>query len=323
MLLFPGQGAQKVGMLAPYEGVPGVAELFATAAEVLGWDAWALCMHGPEEKLNDTLYSQPCVLLCSLAAALKLARDDPDAVARASACAGFSLGEYTALVSRGALDLRSALELLKARGAAMARAAALEPTGMMTVVGRDDAELAPLCAAHACTVANQLFPKGRVVAGRVADLAALERAVAATGKSGLRHRRAEGERRLPLAVHGARGGELRARSTPRACSRPTAVLPNVTAKPHDADADAVRDALVAQLTAGVRWEDTVRDALAARAVEAFYEPAPGAQLKSMMKRIDADAWKTVAASERERATRRVRRRKTVRGVGRERAPRRV
>ena len=67
----------------------------------------------------------------------------------------------------------------------------------------------------------------------------------------------------------------------------------MTAKPHDADADAVRDALVAQLTAGVRWEDTVRDALATRAVEAFYEPAPGAQLKSMMKRIDADAWKTV------------------------------
>ena len=205
-----------------------------------------------------------------------------------------SSGEYTALVFAGALDLRSALELLKARGAAMARAAALEPTGMMTVVGLDDAELAPLCAAHACTVANQLFPKGRVVAGRVADLAALEQAVAATGKSGLRTivQKVSGGFHSPFMAPAA--GELRAALDAARVQPPDrAVYSNVTAKPHDADADAVRDALVAQLTAGVRWEDTVRDALATRAVEAFYEPAPGAQLKSMMKRIDADAWKTV------------------------------
>ena len=140
-----------------------------------------LCDTSPPRRRHSSIHSPPPPGRATAA------RPQPETVAAAHACAGFSLGEYTALVFGGVLDVRAALRLIKARAAAMAAAAALAPSGMMTVIGLDDDELGALCARHGCSIANQLFPKGRVVAGAKGALAELEATVKALpGKDGLR-----------------------------------------------------------------------------------------------------------------------------------------
>ena len=176
VLLFPGQGAQKVGMLAPYRDAPGVSELFATASAIYGIDLLKLVEEGPAETLNDTRYAQACVFLTSMAAVLKLKKDDPKALAKADVTAGFSLGEYSALVFAGVMDVDTCLRLLKVRSEAMGAACDLAPSGMMTVIGVDDAVLGAMLP-DTVTVANQLFPKGRVLSGAKDGLEAVKAAV--------------------------------------------------------------------------------------------------------------------------------------------------
>jgi len=293
VVLFPGQGAQKIGMADAYLDVPGVRDMFAKASQVFGEDILEIVRNGPVEKLNDTRFSQVCVFLTSLAAMKKVERDDPAVVAKASACAGFSLGEYTALAFAGVLDLPTALELLKVRGAAMGAAcdASEVATGMMTVVGLEDPKLAELMAPYAeVSVANQLFPKGRVLSGPKDQLAKLEADV-----KGLQ---LPGTKTIVQPVSGAFHSKYMA---PAAATLLTAlqnatfakpsrlVYSNVTAKPHDADPAAIKQKMFEQLTAGVLWEDTIRD-MANRCPNTtnFYEPAPGKQLSSMMRRINPD-----------------------------------
>ncbi|KAH8097250.1 [acyl-carrier-protein] S-malonyltransferase [Aureococcus anophagefferens] len=161
-LLFPGQGAQKVGMLEPYKSAPGVKAMFKKASKIFGTDLLELVEKGPAEKLNDTRYSQVCVFLTSMAAVKKLEKDDPDAVARCNVTAGFSLGEYSALTFAGVMELETALTLLKLRGEAMGAACDLAPSGMMTVIGLEDEALVKVMPDDV-TIANQMFPKGRVL----------------------------------------------------------------------------------------------------------------------------------------------------------------
>ena len=144
VMLFPGQGAQKVGMLAPYADTPGVKAMFEEASEVFGADLLELVTKGPAETLNDTRFSQVCVFLTSMAAVMKLARDDPKAVDACAVTAGFSLGEYSALTFAGVMGLKTALTLLKLRGEAMGAACDLAPSGMMTVIGLEDDALVAL-----------------------------------------------------------------------------------------------------------------------------------------------------------------------------------
>lgn len=285
-LLFPGQGAQKVGMLAPYKDVPGVAALFAEASEIFGVDLLDVVENGPAETLNDTRYSQVCVFLTSLAAAMKLQSDDPSAIARATVTAGFSLGEYTALVFAGVVDTRTALELLRVRANAMGAACDAAPSGMMTVLGLDDARLEAMLPAGV-SIANQLFPKGRVLSGAKEGLAAVADAVSACGVAGAKA--------TVLAVSGAfhspymapAAAALEAALAEATFSAPArTVYSNASGKPHSEDPAEIKAAMVRQLTAGVLWEDTIRDMGAAfPGVELFYEPAPGRQLGSMMRRI--------------------------------------
>ena len=144
VLLFPGQGAQKVGMLAPYEDVAGVREMFSDASEVFGRDLLELIQKGPETDLNDTRFSQVCVFLTSMASVAKLHQDDPSALSKVTHTAGFSLGEYSALTFAGVMDIATAVRLLKVRSDAMGAACDLAPSGMMTVVGYEDDALQSL-----------------------------------------------------------------------------------------------------------------------------------------------------------------------------------
>mmetsp|Transcript_23494 Transcript_23494/g.70418 ORF Transcript_23494/g.70418 Transcript_23494/m.70418 type:complete len:389 (-) Transcript_23494:17-1183(-) len=287
VMLFPGQGAQKVGMLAPYADTPGVKAMFKEASKIFGADLLEIVENGPVEKLNDTRFSQVCVFLTSMAAVKKLQKEDPKAVAACDVTAGFSLGEYSALTFAGVMELSTALKLLKVRGEAMGAACELAETGMMTVVGLEDDALKKMMP-EGVSIANQLFPKGRVLSGPKDGLAAVEAAV--------KEAKVAGSKTIVQPVSGAfhspymstAADALKAAlADARFASPARTVYSNVNGKPHAKDPEAIKQKMCEQLMAGVLWEDTIRDmAKKYPDVNNFYEPAPGRQLTSMMRRIE-------------------------------------
>ncbi|MCE9547764.1 MAG: ACP S-malonyltransferase [Planctomycetia bacterium] len=286
--LFPGQGAQSVGMGAALcESVPAARELYARASAVLGYDLAELCFRGPAEELDSTRCSQPALYVTSLAALEALREKSPEVIESAQAAAGLSLGEYTALVFAGALDFESGLRLVAERGAAMQAAADAVQSGMVSVLGLDVAAVEALCdqarEGQVLQVANYLCPGNIVVSGeraaceRVAELAPAAGAIKA----------------IPLPVAGAFHTSLmqpaadRLRTALAAATLKTPRIPvfsNVDAAPHD-DPEVIRGLLLTQLTAPVRWEESIR-ALMAAGYQRFYEVGPGRVLRGLLKRID-------------------------------------
>src|SRR5690242_13252025 len=178
--LFPGQGAQAVGMGRQlYETLTAARRLYDEAAEVLGYDLAALCFTGPAERLNATAVSQPALYVTSLAALEALRARDPEAVAGCRAAAGLSLGEYTALVFAGALSFRDGLRVVQRRGEAMQAASDATPSGMVSVLGLEPGQVEELCArarpAGTIAVANLLCPGNVVVSGTRAACEVAER----------------------------------------------------------------------------------------------------------------------------------------------------
>lgn len=169
LLLFPGQGAQKVGMGKGLEAFPGVPEMIAKAKEILGFDLWDVCLNGPEERLNSTLVSQPALFLVSLAALQKLQREEPARVASCVATCGLSLGEYTALVFAGVISFEEGLRLVKARAEAMQAAADANRSGMVSVLGiADEAKVRELCEVAAKNTGSRCFVSNLLCAGNTA-----------------------------------------------------------------------------------------------------------------------------------------------------------
>ena len=140
-LLFPGQGAQSVGMLGGWcDGHSGGLDLFSRASSILGYDLAAICRGGPAERLNSTAVAQPAILVTSLAALAVLRDRDPAVIDACTLAAGLSLGEYTALVFAGAIEFDDAVRLVDVRGRAMQacaddRSSEPEPGGMVAVLG--------------------------------------------------------------------------------------------------------------------------------------------------------------------------------------------
>src|SRR5271165_4591671 len=168
--LFPGQGAQTVGMSQELcHELPAARALFDRASEVLGFDLKKLCLEGPSDALEATDVSQPAIFVASLAALESLKQSDPEVVAGCQGAAGLSLGEYTALVFAGAMDFASGLELVRRRGQAMQAASLATPSGMTSVLGLDEARVDELCRRVASTgrlwKANMLGPGNIVVSG--------------------------------------------------------------------------------------------------------------------------------------------------------------
>lgn len=136
LLCFPGQGAQKVGMGKGLDAAfPEVKEMFAKAKDILGYDLLKLCTEGPEDKLNQTLVSQPALFVTSLAGLVKLRKEDPERLKGCVATCGLSLGEYTALAHAGVFSFEDGLRLVKARAEAMQAAAEATRGGMVSVLG--------------------------------------------------------------------------------------------------------------------------------------------------------------------------------------------
>ena len=287
-ILCPGQGAQAVGMGKDFSDASPVArDLFEQANAIAGFDLKALCFGGPEERLNQTDASQPAIYVTGVAAfraAVAAGKIDPAAV---TAYAGLSLGEYTALHLAGVVGFEDGLRLTLVRGRYMQEAATATPSGMVAVMGADDAGIARVCGEAAqgevLVPANYNAPGQVVVSGAIA---ACERAL--TVAEGL------GYKAVALKVAGAFHSPLMQPAAERMAAElakvtfnaPRAtVYSNVTAQPHGADGAAIKDLLVKQIVSPVRWEQTMVP-LAAQADARFVELAPGRTLAGLMKRIN-------------------------------------
>jgi [acyl-carrier-protein] S-malonyltransferase len=286
--LFPGQGAQALGMGQPlYDSLPAARRLFDEAAVILGYDLLAVCRDGPKERLDSTVVSQPAIYVASLAALEQLRAQEPQAEAECVATAGLSLGEYTGLAFADAFTFADGLRLVKARGEAMQAAADATPSGMVSVLGLAQDKVEELCArtrgAGTIEIANLLCPANIVVSGTRAACDEVERLAPEMGAM----------KTIRLAVAGAfhtsimkpadqtLAGALE-RVDLRAPRLP--VWSNVDAQPHSDPAE-IRSLLVRQVLQPVLWETTMR-ALLAQGVDRFYEIGPGRVLAGLLKRVD-------------------------------------
>ena len=286
--LFPGQGAQFVGMgrqLA--ESVPAARALYDRAKAVLGYDLAGLCFEGPAEKLDSTVCSQPALFVTSLAA-LELLRDEsPDIVLSCEAAAGLSLGEYTAMVFAGVMEFEAGLMLVQQRGAAMQRAADATPSGMVSILGLERSQVEELCAQargdDTLEIANLLCP-GNIVVSGTND--ACERAAELAPKMGAM-------KAIPLAVAGAfhtqimrpADEDLAESLADVQMQRPKIpVISNVDAQSHD-DPEEIRQLLIRQVLQPVLWEDSMKKLLE-DGFDNFYEVGPGRVLRGLLRRID-------------------------------------
>jgi [acyl-carrier-protein] S-malonyltransferase len=286
--LFPGQGAQSVGMGATVcSQVPAARALFDRAAEVLGYDLYSLCTEGPADKLDSTVYSQPALFVCGLAALEQLKQNSPELVERCSATAGLSLGEYTALVFAGVMDFETGLRVVQERGRAMQAAADATSSGMVSVLGMEREEVQKLCdearSDQVLEIANLLCPGNIVVSG---ETAACERIVTLATAAGAM-------KVIPLAVAGAFHTKLMQSAVERLraalaevpLKRPRIpIISNVDARPHD-DPNEIRELLIKQVCSQVRWEDSMRYLLDDIGITQFYELGPGRVLCGLLKRI--------------------------------------
>lgn len=285
--LFPGQGAQYVGMGAALAGsLPAAKALFDQASAALGYDLLAVCTTGPAERLNATDVSQPAILVASLAALESLKQTDPTATDEVVASAGLSLGEYTALVYAGAMSFADGLAVVRERGRAMQAAAVATPSGMVSALLLDppvvEAVVAEASGHGRIWVANYLCPGNTVLSGDAAAVTEAEKLIEAKGGKPVR---------LPVA--GAFHTELMKPADTKLAHELTRteiksprppVWSNVDAKPH-AEPQEIRNLLVEQVLSPVRWEETMRNLLAA-GVERFYEIGPGKVLAGLLKRIN-------------------------------------
>jgi [acyl-carrier-protein] S-malonyltransferase len=286
--LFPGQGAQTVGMgRRAAESLPAARRLYDRAQELLGYDLAKLCFEGPADVLDSTIYSQPALFVTSLAGLEQLRSQSPEIVLSCEAAAGLSLGEYTAMVFAGIMEFDEGLMMVQKRGAAMQQAADATPSGMVTVLGLERVQVEALCEqarqGEILKIANLLGPGMFVVSGtnsaclRAAELAPKMGAMKA----------------VPLAVAGAFHTEIM-RPADEQCAVALAEVPmqapkipvvfNVDAMPHD-DPEEIRGLMVKQIINPVRWEESMRYLLA-QGFDQFYEVGPGRVLRGLLRRID-------------------------------------
>lgn len=287
--LFPGQGAQSVGMGRDLHGaLPQARELFDQANALLSYDLARICFEGPAEKLDSTVYSQPALYVCSLAALEHLKASRPEIVQACQATAGLSLGEYTALVFAGVMDFETGLRVVQQRGQAMQAAADAIPSGMVSILGMELKQVEELCQEcrrddQVLQVANHLCPGNIVVSGHrpacqhIVELAPARGAMKA----------------IPLAVAGAFHTplmqpaleKLRTALANAQLSKPRIpVISNVDAQSHD-DPEQIRELLVQQVCSPVLWETSQR-ALLSQGFDSFWEVGPGRVLRGLLKRID-------------------------------------
>jgi [acyl-carrier-protein] S-malonyltransferase len=272
------------------ESLPAARALYERAGAALGYDLAKLCFEGPAEELDSTVYSQPAIFVTSLAALEWLRAESPTVVQACEAAAGLSLGEYTAIVFAGIMEFEDGLLLVQRRGAAMQEASDAIPSGMVSILGLEKADVEALCEAarrdEVLEIANYLCPGNIVISGTVG---ACERAAELAKTFGA-------IKAIPLAVAGGFHTQLM-QPAEQALAAALADVPmrraripvisNVDATPHQ-DPDEIRQLLIRQILQPVRWEDSMRYLLA-QGFERFYEVGPGRVLLGLLRRIDRGA----------------------------------
>ena len=284
-VIFPGQGAQSVGMgLDLWQQNAAAKEVFDQADAILGFGLSKLCFEGPEDELKRTENAQPAILMVSIAAYRALASQvelSPKYVA------GHSLGEYSALVASGVLDLHDALRLVRKRGQLMAAAQPPGEGSMLAVLGLDQkwigAVIGQASSMGVVEIANLNCPGQIVLTGQIGALAEAGRLASAAGAS----------RVIELQVSGAFHSSLmRPMATEFAAVLATAeirparipIVANVTAR-ETAEPQEIRRLLAEQIYSSVRWEDSVR-LMAGNGAGLFVECGPGKVLSGLVKRVD-------------------------------------
>lgn len=285
--VFPGQGAQFVGMGKDlYESSALAKELFEKANDILGYRITDIMFSGTDDELKQTKVTQPAVFLHSVISALCMGEEfKPDMTA------GHSLGEFSALVAAGALSFEDGLKLVYARAMAMQKACELQPSTMAAIIALPDEKVEEICAqvsaeGQVCVAANFNCPGQIVISGSIEGINKACELMKAAGA----------KRALPLKVGGAFHSplmdpakvELEAAINATNFNTPKCpVYQNVDAKPYT-DPQGIKKNLVAQLTASVRWTQTVQNMIADGADE-FIECGPGAVLQGLIKKINKEA----------------------------------
>lgn len=278
--VFPGQGAQFPGMGEDlYKKSAEARALFDRANEILGFNITEIMFGGTVDDLKQTKVTQPAIFLHSVLLAKTLNDFVPDMVA------GHSLGEFSALVANGALSFEDGLVLVSKRASAMQKACEAEPSTMAAIVGLDDTIVEEVCAGidEIVVPANYNCPGQLVISGSVAGIDKACMLLTAKGA----------KRALKLVVGGAFHSplmepaheELAAAIGATVFSQPVCpVYQNVTAKPVS-NPDIIKQNLIAQLTAPVRWTQTVQNMIADGATS-FTEVGPGTVLQGLVKKVD-------------------------------------
>ena len=281
--VFPGQGAQFTGMGKDlYDTCEQAKSLFEKANEILGFRITDIMFEGTADELKQTRVTQPAVFLHSVISAIAMGDEfQPDMVG------GHSLGEFSALVAAGALDFEDGLRLVYARAQAMQKACEATPGTMAAILGLDDEVVEKVCAEVSAeggvvVAANYNCPGQLVISG----------SVEAVGEACNRLKEAGAKRALPLPVGGAfhsplmqpAKDELQTAIEQTSFQTPRCpIYQNVDGKAHT-DAAEIKQNLIAQLTASVRWTQEVENMLAAGATE-FVECGPGKALQGMIAKI--------------------------------------
>jgi [acyl-carrier-protein] S-malonyltransferase len=284
--LFPGQGAQVVGMGKDlYDMFPPVRAVFDAADRALGYSLSQICFTGPEEELRQTLNAQPAILTVSYACLVAAREANGGALPVASYVAGHSLGEYTALAAGGVLDFATALTLACERGRLMQETGSKRPGSMAAVLGMDEAELNKICLEAGVVIGNVNCPGQLVISGDRDKIAlavsliqarkgkAITLAVSAAFHSPL----------MAPAISGMQAAFNRANFNNAAIP----VVANTTARATTTPTD-IKDELIAQITHCVQWQKSIEYMLA-QGINTFIEMGPGRVLTGCVRRISREA----------------------------------
>lgn len=282
--IFPGQGAQYVGMGEDfYRSSPQAKQVFERANSVLGFELTKLIFEGPIEQLTRTVNCQVAVFTVSVACLRSLEESKP--AIEVSYAAGLSLGEYTALVAAGAVEFTQALKLVEMRAQYMEEAARTNPGGMVSLIGLSKDLAREICQQAEVEIANLNCPGQIVISGRLADLEKAKELAQSCGA----------KRVVPLPVSGAFHSSLMQPAKEKLAallekqqlhSPKIAVISNVTAREQNSPQE-IKDNLAKQVASGTYWEDSI-NLISSSGVRKFVEIGPGKVLRGLLRRIDPE-----------------------------------
>lgn len=283
-LVFPGQGAQRVGMGKEfYDASSPAKEVFDAAERILGPGFLDVIFNGPAEKLTSTAFCQPAIFTTSIAVLSAFQAHPKFKNINVRFTAGLSLGEYSALVASGALSFEDGLKLVRQRAALMEEATKITSGKMAAIIGFDKEKLRAICAQVGAQIANFNSPEQIVITGHAEKVDAACVLIKAEGAKSV----------IPLEVSGAFHSSLmqpaaekfkKVLTETKINPAKIPVIANVNALPQT-NPDDIRKNLSLQITSSVLWDDSVRT-MAGQGITDFIEIGPGTVLKGLMRKIN-------------------------------------